>query len=62
MIRGRIRAAACGSAPMLPFILRDTGIDRSGKSHYNTEGYFVGNSAAEHGLRSAREEKKYEEL
>ena len=34
------------------------GIDRSGKSHYNTEGYFVGNSAAEHGLRSAREEKK----
>ena len=47
---------------MLPFILRDTGIDRSGKSHYNTEGYFVGNSAAEHGLRSAREEKKYEEF
>ncbi len=34
------------------------GIDRSGKSHYNTEGYFVGNSAAERGLRSAREEKK----
>ena len=42
MIRGRIRAAACGSAPMLPFILRDTGIDRSGKSHYNTEGKFLG--------------------